>query len=469
MIKTKLLPASVGICCLLVGSCTNEEPGYHVADKSMLSLSLSPKSTAGDNKTLNLSIINAVNGLDTVYVETKSLWKVEVNADTRPSDQMDWTLAVTETTNDDKGSYFIFNSSINRSSQREWENAFKVFVEGPNGEELVPKYLTVRQSYSKIYPTPSSFETFTPAGGSKTITVDATEEWSIESDVENNETNPDGWIIIDRSRKSENSVTFTVLANGGTSPRTGVLRFNDSSGKTVVEVNIHQAESSNTFDIGPDRSGRYVMPKEGGDLILTVLSDKGWRVNSAQAQSGGMIEIEGVTSEHPGNIDTGATEIRVTVSPNMGEASREALIVFSRTADSTTVPSVNVVITQEGTGQPGYSAPWIHNECTQYQALIRARYYSNDVLESGIEIRKKGDADFSYFMNIYSGPEMGLTEIELQSNESYSNGFTYRGGNTYEMRHLVVTSTGEYRSSFIEFKAPGAIPGNGDMTHPGVN
>lgn len=471
MIRSKFIFTLGALMAVVAGvsSCANEEPGYHVADRSTLTLKLDPKSTQGKPEFVNLSVINAVNGTDTIFVDTKSGWKVEINSDTRPADQLDWTLKVGETVNDGTRSFFTITSSTNRGAQRTWENAFKVYVEGTDGEQLLPVYLTVRQEYSQIYPTPTSFETFSAAGGTGRINVDATGEWSVESYHEYSVSNSEGWITIDRTEKGKGAITFTVLPNRGTSIRSTALRFNDAAGATVAEITISQGASANVFDIGPDRSGRYSVGRDGGEVTLTVLSDKGWRADCAQAVAGGWLTVEKISTPMAGNTQgAGATPLKVTVTPNTGERQREAWVVFSRTEDSQTVASITVVITQEGTAEPARSEPWVSGVPTQTAVTLCGRYYSDDVTEAGIEIREEGKPDFIYMPNQAAADgEKGLVTVNITSADT-SHALGYTGGRNYEMRLRVKTKLNTFYSSIVKFTSPGVVPSSGDNPTPGI-
>lgn len=77
MTLTKHIIAGCGAILLLAG-CSNVEDGFHVADRSNLTLTVSPLSTmseSGISSSRNLSIINAVNGTDRVAVNTRATGK----------------------------------------------------------------------------------------------------------------------------------------------------------------------------------------------------------------------------------------------------------------------------------------------------------------------------------------------------------------------------------------------------------
>ena len=452
-----------------------------MADRSNLKLSISPQSTqslGASGSTQNLSIINAVQGKDKVYVECPANWKVEIVGDEKPEEHTEWTLYIEETGKDEKGSYFTFSSSINIKDQREWHNAIKIFVEGLDGEELVPQYLTVRQDRHVLIPTPLSFEIFPAAGGGGSISVEANDDsWSVESTVESITAFPEGWIAIDRSRKSEGFVNFTVLPNRGTSVRSGSIRFLDGSGKTVADINISQSGSTNTFDVYFGDEGN-LLSQNGGLLSVNVLSDKGWKVECAEAGPNGWLSIEGLGQNQPSTVGTAGgagRQLSVNVAPNYNRTSREALLAFIRTEDHASeygggVVPIYIRLIQSGTQQPALSNPWIEGIFDQKHVNIYARYYSgSDIYDSGIEIRNlTHGSDFIAIPDMFGAHEdKGLIHVELEAGQDYY-GLKYRPGNEYEIRSYIDTPFGRITSPIEWFKAPGIKPSNDDQEYPDV-
>lgn len=475
MTLTKHIIAGCGAILLLTG-CSNVEDGFHVADRSNLTLTVSPLSTineSGISSSRNLSIINAVNGTDRVTVNTPGNWKVEVVNEEKPDTHTEWTLYIDEIVNDGAESYFTFSSSINIREEREWPNALLIYVEGNDGERLVPQYLTVRQQRNVLVPTPTSFEIFPASGGGGTLTVESSGEWSIESMAEYTVATPEGWITIDRTRKNDGVINFTVLANRGTSVRSSSLQFVDASGKTVAEINISQSESTSTFDVYA-AEGSNLISQQGATLAVNVLSDNGWKVECAEAGANGWVGIDILGQKQDATIGSnGGTgrQINISVAPNPGQASREALLVFSRTADSATdiqggVAPIYLRITQSGTKQPALSTPWIAGQYDQKHADIFSRYFSDmEVTARGIEIRKTGDTEFAQIADMAN--ETGLIHVSLSDSDAYGN-FRYEGGTEYEMRSYIYTESGQIATDIVTFKSPGVKPGNSDIDKPSI-
>lgn len=471
------LAAAIGSMAAM-SACSNVEEGFHVADRSNLTLSISPRSTqseGGSSSTTNLSIIAAVDGKDRVNVNSQANWIVEVVNDGRPADQTEWTLYIDEVVNNGTESYFTFNSTTNTKSQREWPNAFKIYVAGNNGEDLVPQYLTVRQESSVLLPSPTSFEIF-PANGSNNnvITVTATRGWSVVSGQEYSEALPDGWISIDRSQQETGKVLFSVMPNRGASVRTGSLQFLDEDGVIVTEINISQSESKDTFDVSISEGGNLI-PQAGADLTVNVLSDKGWKVTCDQACEGGWISIDGLGQNQAATTGTAGgagKQLGLHISASDHEESRVAEIVFSRTEDGATattegVADIRIKIMQAGRTVPAVSTPWIEGEFNQKVVNIYARYFFDGNCTGGIEIRNvTEDGEFVSIADM--GNEDGLVHIQLTSDGNY-DGFTYRAGQEYEMRTYVSSDFSMGWSHSVTFRSPGIKPGNDDLVKPGVN
>ena len=483
-IKTSIA-AGAAVMILGLSACSNVEDGYHVADRSNLKLSIRPQSTqaaGGSGNLQNLSIINAITGKDTVYVDCPADWKVEIVPDQKPEEHTEWTLYIEDKGKNAKGSYFTFSSSINIKEDRDWPNAIKVFVEGLDGEELVPQYLTVRQERHRLVLTPTSFEIFPSRGGDGTITVESTDmSWEVESDMEKMEAYPAGWISIDRSGKENGTIKFRVHPNGGTSIRSASIRFLDGSGKIVADIDISQSGSTNTFDVYSSKAGN-LLSQTGETFTVNVLSDKGWRMECAQAGANGWLSIEGLGQNQSASVgESGGAgrQITIVAAPNLNQSSREAQIAFIRTDDSATgdqggVAPIYIKVIQAGTQQPALSKPWLEGEFTQKIANLYALYYSDfEVEDYGIEIRYLTEgSDFVAISAMgEASPEHGLMHVQLLKDRDY-NGLQYIAGTYYEIRsYLVVKVDGasvRTISSAEEFRSPGVKPTNDDQTDPEV-
>lgn len=475
-IKNSIL-AAAAVFIMGFAACSNVEDGYHVADHSNLKLSLTPQSTLSLGETgsaKNLSIINAVNGSDKVYVECPANWVVEVSDNIYP----DWNIYIDKIGEDEKGRYFIYSSSINTNDERDWPNAIKVFVEGLDGEELVPQFLSVRQERSVILPTPASFEIFPASGKSDKIVVKSNDDsWEVASSVESMPAFPGGWISIDRSGKKDGIIVFTVLPNRGTSPRSGSIRFLDATGKTVADVIISQSGSNNTFDVYFSEDGNLIS-QDGATLSLNVLSDKGWKVECAEAGDNGWLSIEGLGQSQPSSVGSeggAGRQISVKVAPNTNRTSREATIAFIRTEDNATenqggVAPIYLNLIQSGTQQPALSDPWIEGIFDQKHVNIYARYYSGpDIFDSGIEIRNLTlGSDFVAIPDMDGAQEdKGLIHVVLDAGQEYS-GLRYRPGYEYEIQSYIYTPFGKITSHAETFIAPGVKPSNDDQKDPDV-
>ncbi|MDE7419530.1 MAG: hypothetical protein K2N35_04915 [Muribaculaceae bacterium] len=479
MTKVKtFIAAAAAVMILGLAACSNVEDGFHVADRSNLKLSISPQSTQSGGtsaSTQNLSIINAVNGSDKVYVDCPAIWKVEVLPNSKPEAHSEWTLYIGEIGKDEKGNYFTYTSSINAKEERYWENAIKVFVEGLDGEELVPQYLTVRQGANVLVPNPTSFEIFPASGKGGTINVKASDNsWSVESDVEYMSAFPTGWITIDRSKKDDGTISFDVHANRGTSVRSGNIRFLDGSGKEVAVIDISQLGSNHTFDAYLNSVG--LISCDGASLTLNVLTDKRWKVECAEASAEGWLTIEGLGQNQLPTVGTeggAGKQISVVVAPNGNQGNRTAKITLSSTEDEVT--AIHIPIIQAGTQQPALTTPWLEGICDQKKVDIFARFYSDtEILDSGIEIRYvRGDyaSEDAGFVRVSNRNENsgndGIIYVQLSKDEDYS-GLEYRAGTNYEIRSYIVTSGSTIYSTVVEFTVPGVKPGNGDQGNPDI-
>lgn len=482
--KKTIILQGAGLLMLagIAGGCSNVEEGFHVADRSNLKLTLSPSNNqAGETVSeKNLSVIQAVNGMDTVYVDCPANWKVEVINDERPDSHTEWTLYVSEPQENSKGRFFTYISTANiRQEQRNWPNAIKVYVEGHDGEQLVPAYLSVRQHPCVLQLDKDSFEIFPAAGGSGTITVTSNDpQWSVRSGVESTPLLPNGWIEIERTG---DKVHFTVLANRGTSVRSGSLQFLDGSGKVVADVNITQSESSVIFDAaivgGSDLISQY-----GATLGVNVLSDGRWKVESAQGGDGGWLYVEGLgeTLDATNNLPGGAgRQIGVLVAPNESEYSREATLAFSRIDDAATestggVAPILIRIVQAGTQQPAFSVIWVGDDYNQHNLEIFGRYFTDSaVTESGFEItnvtKGTGPVDIPNLTGIQGeSTYSGYIHVMLDYRENYG-GLTYEAANEYLIRpYVIVAGVKKYGSTHYPFTAPGKKPGNSDQSKPDV-
>ena len=482
--KTMILQ---GVALLMLtgfaAGCSNVEEGFHVADGSKLKLTLTPANyQAGDVVTeKNLSVIHAVNGMDTVYVECPANWKVRVVNDERPDSHSEWTLYISDPQKNERGSFFTYRSTGNiRREQRNWPNAIKVYVEGHDGEELVPAYLSVRQSPSVIQLDQESFEIFPAAGGGGTITVTSNDpSWSVGSNVQNTTLLPNGWIVIERNG---NDVNFTVLANHGTSVRSGSIQFFDGSGKIVADVNITQSESTNIFDAALVGSESNLISQNGATLGVNVLSDGRWKVESAQGGSDGWLTIEGI-----GEIQNATTNladgtgrrISVRVAPNNGENSREATLAFSRVDDAATenaggVAPIFIKIVQEGCQQPAFSVIWVGDDYSQHNLEIFGRYFTEaTVTGSGFEItnvtKGTGPVKIPNLTGISGESESsGYIHVMLNYKAVY-DGLTYEATNEYLIRpYVVVAGEEKYGPTLYPFTAPGIRPDNSTQSKPDV-
>lgn len=474
--KKTIILQGAGLLLLsgLAGACSNVEDGFYVNDKSSLRLSISPQNlqsgVSADNAR-NLSVINAVNGSDKVLVNTQANWKVEVVNDNRPPEHSEWTLYVDEIVNDSTGSYFTFSSSINIQGQREWPSAFKIYVEGGNGEELVPQYLTIRQDASMLVPSKTSFDIFPAGGGSDVINVTASIDWDVKSDAQKTAENPDGWIELVRNG---DKVDFAVLPNTGTSIRMSNIRFVDGTGKSMVDINVTQSAAENVFSVSPDQN---TISKEAATLTLKVLSDEKWKVECAEAGSNGWLSIGGLNGV-PGVIQEvsvgeaggAGTELQLNIQANPLQSNRTATLLFSREDG---VKPVLVRITQAGTEQPALSTPWISGLYEMKGINLYARYFSVYPVEAkGIEItdltNNRGPVRVADTTTGDVENESGLVYVRLNSNTDY-DGLQYRAGNRYEIRAYILTESKEYVSESMQFTVPGSIPSGDDQQLPVVN
>lgn len=486
-IKNRIILRAAGLAalCGVVAACTNDEEGFHVADGSDLRLILRPANTqtgqAGGSA--NLSTINAVNGYDTVYVECQAKWKVEVN-DNRPEGQSDWTLYITEQVNNGKTGYFVYRSSVNISGgQRDWTDAIKVSVEGLDGDIIKQESLQVIQNANVVLLNPNYFEIFPAAGGSRTIEVTSSDNsWSVMSNAENA-----GWLTIDRSKKDtgESQISFTVQPNSTSSLRSTTLEFLDASQKVVATIDISQSASTNTFAVSSDNGD--IMPCEGGEFTINVLSDGKWKLQCAEASDNGWLAVEGfenggVGYSQPANDDKeggAGTRLKVTVKANPNELNREATLIFSRVNDGATllqggVEPKFIKITQAGTLQPALSEIWLGDNYDQRHVEIFGRYFFNgSVEESGFEIcnitKNSGYVDVKNLTGVEGEQnEKGYIHVRLQ-NGTPIDALEYRAGNQYSIRpYLIIDGEKKTGQTFYNFTAPGKKPENDDQSKPEV-
>lgn len=469
MIRKKLLlivPALAAAVAL--PSCTNEEEGYTVASRSQLKLELVPEHRPQDNAAAT-SAITAIGGCDKIFVKTLAAdWKVEIDPEGR-GDEGDWSLQIDQVNKDGENSWFSFTSSSNRGAKdRTWRRAFVVYVEDPNGDRLLEDVINVWQNFSDIYVSNTSFETFPPAGGGGQLTVTSETEWTLECYDAYSADNVGGWVVVNVGEKDASNnavVTFTVNPNYGTSPRNTALRFYDASGSSVASVNINQAQSTSVFQVGlqsgadKDMSGKYPVSKEETELSLSVVSDGRWRVTCAQAEgtgafvTGDQISTQGRPVDFAAATD-GSSFVRVRLAANTDrEEARVATLVFTRVDDGDKVNPVNVEIIQAGTAAPSVSAPWVYGFPSSKYAELRARYYSDNVSESWINIRKAGASAYTAIPAAKVGN--GVVQVALTA---HGSGFDYEAGVEYEMQTVVRTPNGEFASAVSTFTSPEDVP-----------
>lgn len=463
MIKKKLLlllPALAAAAAL--PSCSNEEVGYTVDDRSQLKLEVTPEHV----HETGVSAITAIGGCDKVFVKTKATdWKVEIDPTYRLD--TDWYLQIEEVQTNE--GWFTFTSSSNRGTKdRTWTQAFVVYVEDPNGDRILEERVSVWQNFSDIYVSNTSFETFPAEGGGGELTVTSETDFTVECNDEYRDDRVTGWVEVNKEEKDANNntvVSFRVHPNYGTSPRNTALRFYDSTGTSVASVNINQAQSTSVFQVGlhngedKDLSGKYPISKEETELILSVVSDGRWRVTCTQAEGTGAF----VTSEQfstqakpvvfAADAD-GASFVRVKVATNTDrEEARVATLVFTRADDGDKVNPVNVEIIQAGTAAPSVSAPWVYGFPSSKYAELRARYYSENVTESWISIRKAGASSFTAIPAAKVGN--GVIQVALTA---HGGDFDYEAGVEYEMQTVVKTPNGEFASEVSSFVSPEDVP-----------
>lgn len=368
-----------------------------------------------------------------------------------------------------------------------------MYIEDHDGTHLCQRFITVTQKSDRIFPTPSTFAVFSPAGASDKVTVTGSRGWQVVCRDEYSAIdNPDGWVTLERPAKTapdnigetvESELRFSIMANPTAQQRVAELVFfyddvDPADGESVFTIELHQGASQHTFDIGPDRAHGYVLGKEGGTVTLNVISDGTWRLDSADAGSTGWISLPAGITGQPnmgGDSPVGSgEEISVLVHPNGDTYSRHALLVFSRTdSEGDRIPPVTVEITQEGSLRPAISTPWISGEYSQRSVSVEARYYwFGDLLGSGIGFREAGSGEFARVPNENGGTQSGDGGIRvvITKGVTYENGVEYTGGRDYEFAAYLTLPSGEtVWSSPVRFRSPGVIPGNGDQQKPDVN
>lgn len=468
-----------------LAGCNDLEEGFYVADGSDLVMTVTPDNANSADPTI--SEILAVGGSDIIRVDTKAPWKVQLMNDNRDDSQQDWTIILNDPVVNENESYFTFTSSTNFGAQRQWNNAFRIYIENHDESVLLQRFISVRQGIRSIIPTPTTFETFSPEGSyDNQIRVEANGAWTVSCDQEQTAERPEGWIELLRpeSMNGDGTLRLNVLANRATSPRQATISFADGSGMVVAEVPIRQAEADVIFDVGPNSSLEYVVAAEGETLNLNVLSDASWRLDCAQAGAGGWLQIpqSALGASMGGNTGAGY-DLPVTVLPNMALEERQAKLTFSRSdvgAITVTIRQIGALVAKE---TYALSRPWLEGTYTQDYVTLRAVFTAvNSPDERGIAFRPKGAADWSYVPNLSGTAEEekeGRIGVRLNSEGSYSTAIpgtsgagqgtnTYRGGTEYEVAAYLRFGSELKMGETTVFTSPGVLPGSGDQPAPAL-